>query len=334
MKQHPVPAMNRRSFVTSAAALSGVALAGQARAQEAYPSRPVRIIVPFAAGGNIDVQGRMAAQRLSEGLGGQFIVENRVGGNGIIAAEQIARAAPDGYTLLWASTSVIAIVPAAATKKMPYDPVKDFVPICGFSAGPQVLLVHESVPAKNLQEFVAWTKAQANPVAYAGGGGPASASNLIMALFQARTGLQMMNVSYRGTAPALADLIAGHVPTMFIPVSEATAQSTNPKLRMIAVTGATRSRSVPNVPTVAESGYPGFNAVSWTGLMGPTGLPKPIIDKLAAEMIKAGQDPKFIDQLTAQGVDSIAEGPEKFAAFIAAEMPLWADAVKRAGVTL
>lgn len=334
MKKHPVSAMNRRSFVTSAAALSGLALTGRAGAQDAYPSRPVRIVVPFAAGGNIDVQGRMCAQRLSETIGGQFIVENRVGGNGIIAADQIARAAPDGYNLLWASTSVIAIVPAAATGKVPYNPVKDFVPICGFSAGPQVLLVNADIPVKTLQEFVTWVKAQKNQVSYAGGGGPASASNLIMALFQSRTGLEMLNVSYRGTAPALADVIAGHVPCMFIPVSESVAQANNPRIRMIAVTGAERTRSLPNVPTVAESGYAGFNAVSWTGLMGPAGLPKAIVDRLSAEMVKAGKDPKFIEQLTAQGVDSIAEGPEKFAQFIAAEMPLWADAVKRAGVTL
>ena len=333
MRKPPVSAINRRSFVTSAAALSGLALTGSARAQDAYPSRSVRIVVPFAAGGNIDVQGRMCAQRLSETIGGQFVVENRVGGNGIIAADQIARSAPDGYNLLWASTSVIAIVPAAA-KKVPYDPVKDLVPICGFSAGPQVLLVNADVPAKTLQEFVTWVKAQKNQVSYAGGGGPASASNLIMALFLARTNMEMLNVSYRGTAPALTDVMAGHVPCMFIPVSEAIAQANNPKLRMIAVTGAARSSSVPNVPTVAEQGYPGFNAVSWTGLMGPAGLPKPIIDKLSAEMVKAGKDPKFVEQLTAQGVDSIAEGPEKFAQFIAAEMPLWADAVKRAGVTL
>lgn len=325
--------MNRRSFVASATAVSSLALAGRSYGQDAYPSRPVRVVVPFAAGGNIDIQGRMCAQRLSETIGGQFVVENRVGGNGIIAAEQIARSAPDGYNLLWASTSVIAIVPAAA-KKVPYDPVKDFVPICGFSAGPQVLLVNADVPAKTLQEFVGWVKAQKSQVTYAGGGGPASASNLIMALFQARTGLDMLNVSYRGTAPALTDVMAGHVPCMFIPVSEATAQASNAKLRMIAVSGAARSHSLPNVPTVAESGYASFNAVSWTGLMGPVGLAKEIVEKLSNEMVKAGKDPKFVEQLTAQGVDSIAEGPEKFVAYIASEMPLWADAVKRAGVTL
>lgn len=334
MINSPASALCRRSFVTSAAALSGLALTGRTNAQDAYPLRPVRVVVPFAAGGNIDVQGRMCAQRLSEATGGQFVVENRVGGNGIIAAEQIARSAPDGYTLLWASTSVIAIVPAAATNKVSYNPMKDFVPICGFSAGPQVLLVNADVSVKTLQEFVTWVKTQKNQVTYAGGGGPASASNLIMALFQARTGLDMLNVSYRGTAPALADVIAGHVPCMFIPVSESVAQATNPKLRMVAVTGAERTRGLPDVPTVAESGYPGFNAVSWTGLMGPAGLSGNIVEKLSAEMMKAGKEPKFVEQLTAQGVDSIAEGPAKFAAFIASEIPLWADAVKRAGVTL
>ena len=172
------------------------------------------MLVPFAAGGNIDVMGRLMASRLSETIGQQVIVENRVGGNGIVATEAVARAAPDGYTLLWASTSVIAIVPAAA--KVPYDPHKDLAPIGAMTAGPQVLLVNSNVPAKNVQEFVAWVKAQSAKVAYGGGGGPASASNLIMSLFQKRAGIEMTNVSYRGTAPALTDLIAGHIPTMFV----------------------------------------------------------------------------------------------------------------------
>ena len=185
-----------------------------------------------------------------------MIVENRVGGNGIVATEAVARAAPDGYTLLWASTSVVAIVPAAA--KVSYDPVKDLAPVGAMTAGPQVLLVNSSVPAKNVQEFVAWVKAQPAKIAYAGGGGPASASNLIMSLFQKRAGIEMTNVSYRGTAPALTDVIAGHIPTMFIPVSEAYAQATNPNIRLLAVSSAKRSLMLPDVPTIAESGYAGI----------------------------------------------------------------------------
>jgi tripartite-type tricarboxylate transporter receptor subunit TctC len=303
-------------------------------AGQSWPQRPIKLLVPFAAGGNIDVQGRLMAARLSEALGQQVVVENRVGGNGIIATEAVVRSAPDGYTLLWASTSVVAIVPAAAAGKLPYDPVKDLAPVSALSGGPQVLLVNSKVPAKSLQEFVAYVKSQPSKLAYAGGGGPASASNLIMTLFMKRAGLEMTNVSYRGTAPAMTDLIAGHIPTMFAPVSEAHAQATNPNVRMIAVSSETRARRVPDVPTIAESGYPGFHAVSWTGMMAPAGTPKEIIDKLAAEMVRAVNDPKFVEQLTAHGVNPLAEGPEKFAAMIAAEMPLWAEAVRIAGVKL
>ena len=329
MTANRTPALRR----ALAAGFSLLILSAPAAAQS-WPQRPIKLLVPFAAGGNIDIQGRMMAQRLSETLGQQVVVENRVGGNGIIATEAVARSTPDGYTLLWASTSVVAIVPAAAAGKIPYDPGKDLAPVSALSGGPQVLLVNADVPAKTVPEFVAYVKAQPNKLAYAGGGGPASASNLIMTLFLKRAGLEMTNVSYRGTAPAMTDLIAGHIPTMFAPVAEAHAQATNPKVRMLAVSSGTRSRRVPDVPTIAESGYPGFHAVSWTGLMAPAGTPKEIIDKLAGEMVRAVKDPKFAEQLTINGVDPLAEGPEKFAAMIASEMPLWAEAVRIGGVKL
>ena len=202
------------------------------------------------------------------------------------------------------------------------------------TAGPQVLLVNASVPAKNVQEFVAWVKAQPAKVAYAGGGGPASASNLIMSLFQKRAGIEMTNVSYRGTAPALTDIIAGHIPTMFIPVSEAYAQATNPNIRLLAVSSAKRSLMLPDVPTIAESGYAGFDAVSWTGLMAPAGTPKEIVDKLGDEMIKAVKDPKFVEQIVKAGNDPLGYGPAEFAKMIASEIPAWGEAVRSAGVKL
>jgi tripartite-type tricarboxylate transporter receptor subunit TctC len=202
------------------------------------------------------------------------------------------------------------------------------------TAGPQVLLVNSSVPAKNVQEFVAWVKAQPAKVAYAGGGGPASASNLIMSLFQKRAGIEMTNVSYRGTAPALTDVMAGHVPTMFIPVSEAYAQATNPSIRLLAVSSGKRSLMLRDLPTIAESGYPGFDAVSWTGLMAPAGTPKEIVDKLGAEMEKAVKDPKFVEQIVNAGNDPLGYGPAEFAKMIAAEIPAWGDAVRSAGVKL
>ena len=321
-------APHRRVLGVSLAFLCLVALADSASAQS-WPDRPIKLLVPFAAGGNIDVTGRLMAARLSEALGQQMIVENRVGGGGIIAMEAIQRAAPDGYTLLWASTNVMAIVPA--TTRVKYDPVKDFAPISELGSSPQVLLVNSKVPAKTVAEFVAYAKAQPAPLAYAGGGGPGSASNLIMALFLERAGLKMTSVSYRGTAPALTDVIGGQIPTTFVPISEAVAQAANPNLRILAVSSEKRSARLPDVPSIAET-YPGYNAVSWTGMLAPAGTPKAIVDKIAGEMARAAKDPKFIALLRDNGIDPAIEGPEKFAALIAAEIPNWAKAVGIAGV--
>jgi tripartite-type tricarboxylate transporter receptor subunit TctC len=317
-------------FVVGCALMLG-AITGGAQAQD-WPQRPVRIVVPFAAGGNIDVLGRLVAQRFSEAMGRQFIVENRVGGNGILAAEAVARSPADGYTLLWASTSVIAIFPALT--KVSYDPEKDFAPVSALGTNPHVLIVNPNVPAKTVAEFIAHVKAQPNKIAYAGGGGPGSASNLVMSLFLKLSNLEMQNVSYRGTAPALTDLIAGHIPAMFIPISEAQSHAREGTIRMLAVSSKTRARQAPEVPTLDESGLPGFHAVSWTGLMAPAGTPKEIIDRMASEFAAAVKDPKFIAALDQAGVDPLGDGPEKFAAMIASEMALWGEAVRVSGVKL
>jgi tripartite-type tricarboxylate transporter receptor subunit TctC len=318
-----------------AVALVAVALVAAATTAlaQGWPQRPVKVLVPFAAGGNIDVMGRLAASRLSETLGQQFVVENRVGGNGVIATEAVARAPADGSTLLWASTSVIAIFPAIS--KVGYDPVKDLAPVSLFGVAPQVLIVNPKIPAQSVPEFVAYVKAQKDKLAYAGGGGPGSASNLLMSLFLKRAGLEMTNVSYRGTAPALTDLIAGHIPTMFVPISEALPQARAGLIRMLAVSSGTRSREAPQVPTIAEQGFPGFDMVSWTGMMAPAGTPKDIIDRMAAEFGRALKDPQFVEHMHKAGVEPAADAsPAAFATFIAKEIALWGEAVKIAGVTL
>jgi tripartite-type tricarboxylate transporter receptor subunit TctC len=300
---------------------------------QGWPQRPVKVLVPFAAGGNIDVMGRLAASRLSEAFGQQFVVENRVGGNGMIATEAVARAPADGGTLLWASTSVIAIFPAIS--KVGYDPVKDLAPVSLFGVAPQVLIVNPKIPAQSVPEFIAYVKAQKDKLAYAGGGGPGSASNLLMSLFLKRAGLEMTNVSYRGTAPALTDLIAGHIPTMFVPISEALPQARAGLIRMLAVSSGTRSREAPDVRTLAEQGFPGFDMVSWTGMMAPAETPKDIIDRMAAEFGRALKDPQFIEHMHKAGVEPAADAsPTAFATFIAKEIALWGEAVKIAGVTL
>jgi tripartite-type tricarboxylate transporter receptor subunit TctC len=309
------------------------AVAATSALAQSWPQRPVKLLVPFAAGGNIDVMGRLAAARLSETLGQQFVVENRVGGNGIIATEAVARAPADGYTLLWASTSVIAIFPAMT--KVNYDPAKDLAPVSLFSTSPQVLIVNPKVPATTVPEFVAYVKSQKEKLVYAGGGGPGSVSNLLMATFLKRADLEMSNVSYRGTSIALTDVIAGHVPTMFIPISEALPQARAGMVRMLAVSSATRSREAPEVPTVAESGYPGYDFTSWTGLMAPVGTPKEIIDRMAAEIARAFTDPQFVANMQKAGVEPAANAsPAEFGAFIGKEIARWGEAVKIAGVTL
>ena len=244
----------RRVLLIALAVLCAGA-ASQAQTQtQSWPQRPVKLLVPFAAGGNIDVMGRLAAGRLSDALGQQFVVENRVGGNGAIATEAVARAPADGYTLLWASTSVLAIFPAIT--RVGYDPVKDFAPISLFGVAPQVLIVNPKFPAGNVAEFVAHVRSQKEKLAYAGGGGPGSASNLLMSLFLKRAGLQMTNVSYRGTAPALTDLIAGHIPTMFAPISEVLPQARAGHIRMLAVSSGTRSPEAPEVPSSPKPVFP------------------------------------------------------------------------------
>jgi tripartite-type tricarboxylate transporter receptor subunit TctC len=300
---------------------------------QGWPQHPVKVLVPFAAGGNIDVMGRLASQRLSEAFGQSFVVENRVGANGLIATEAVARAPADGYTLLWASTNVIAIFPAI--QKVSYDPQKDLAPVSLFSSAPQVLVVNPKLPIKNVPEFIAYVKSQRDKVAYGGGGGPGSASNLIMSLFLKRAGIEMDSVSYRGTAPALQDVIGGHIPTMFVPISEALQPARAGLIRMLAVSSDTRSREAPDVPTVAEQGFPGYHAVSWTGMMAPAATPKDIIERMAGEFARAFKDPKFLEQVHNSGAEAATDtSPAEFARFIAKEIPLWADAVKTAGVTL
>jgi tripartite-type tricarboxylate transporter receptor subunit TctC len=311
-------------------ALAALLIAGGAHAQD-WPNKPVRILVPYAAGGNSDSMARLSAQRLSETFGQQFVVENRVGANGAMAADAVARSAPDGYTLRWGVQPPIAIFPAMT--KVPYDSQKDFAPITVVGTNPFVLVVNKDVPAKTVPEFIAWVKAAPNKLSYAEGSA-GSVTHLSMALFLKRAGLDMTNVSYRGNAPALTDVIAGHLPTMFSNLSDAIPHIQSGAVRALAVSSETRVTQLPNVPTVAELGYPGYKAVTWNGLMAPAGTPKPIVDKIAGEIAKASKDPKFAERLASLGADPSGITPAQFADLIAADLKLWAEAVAIAGVKL
>ena len=320
--------MRPRTIMLLALAILGSLAAGAAQAQ-GWPQKPVRILVPYAAGGNSDGMARIVAQRLGDRLGQTFIVENRAGANGAIASEAVARAAPDGYTLLWAVTPPLTISPAMS--KVSYDAVKDFAPISVLGTNAFVLLVNKDFPAKSVREFIAYVRAQPNKMAYAEGSA-GSLTHLSMALFLKRAGLEMTNVSYRGNAPALTDVIAGHLPVMFSNVSDALPHAASGAVRLLAVSGDRRAPQIPDVPTVAESGFPGFNVITWNGLAAPAGTPKAIVDAMAGEIARATKDPAFVERLQSYGVDPVGNSPAEFAAMIAADVALWAEAVKGAGL--
>ncbi len=319
--------ITKRIALAMLAAAAAISIVGAAQAQD-WPQRPVRVIGPYAAGGNADVLARLTGQRLSEAFGQQFVAENRVGGNGVIAAEAVAHAPPDGYTLMWAVLPPVAIQPAMT--KVPYDPVKDFAPISVVGTNPFVLVVHKDVPAKTVQEFISWVKSQPGKLSYAEGA-VGSITHLAMALFLKRAGLEMTNVSYRGNNPALTDVVAGHVPTMFSNVSDALPQIKSGAIRALAVSSDKRLPQLPDVPTVAES-FPGYSAITWNGLMAPAGTPKPIIDKMAAEIAKACKDPAFVEKLAKLGADPLGNTPAEFAALVAADLKTWGEAVEVAGL--
>lgn len=308
--------------------LASAALAGPSFAED-WPSKPVRIIVPYAAGGNSDSMARLAAQRLSEALGQQFIVENRIGANGSIAADTVTRAEPDGYTLLWGVQPAVTVAPVLT--KVNFDPVKDFTPISVVGTNPFVLVVNKDIPAKTVAEFVAWVKSQPKTLSYAEGS-YGSITHLSMVLFLNRAGLQMTNVSYRGNAPALTDVIAGHLPAMFSNLSDALPQAESGAVRILAVSSAARVPQLPDVPTVAEAGYPGYKVLTWNGLLASAATPKPIIEKIAGELAKACKDTKFVERLATLGADPSCVTPAEFAELVAADLKQWSEVVATAGI--
>lgn len=324
--------MDLRKFVSVVALILAVSAAFGAPAQaqaQPWPSRTVRIVVPYAAGGNSDVMARVVAQRLTEAFGQTFIVENRVGANGALAAETVIRSGPDGHTLLWAVTPPMTIAPAMT--KLNYDPIKDFAPISAVAINGFVLVVNKDFPPKTLAEFVAYVKAQKDKMSYAEGTA-GSVTHLAMALFAKRAGLEMTNVSYRGNAPAMNDVIAGHLKTMFSNVSDALPHAASGAIRLLAVSTAHREPQIPDVPTVAESGFPGFSVVTWNGLAAPAGTPREIVDKIAGEIGRAVKDPQFADRLKAAGANPLGNTPDEFATMIKADTAIWADAVAVTGL--
>ncbi len=308
----------------------GLFSTGTAHAQ-AWPQRPVKIVVPYAAGGNTDGIARVVGEKLSHAFGQQFIVENRPGANGIVATELVANAAPDGYTLFMSTVGQIAVNPAMTT--MSFNPAARLAPVSNVASNPFVLAIHESVPAKTLEDFVTYVKARPGELSY-GSGGVGSIGHLTSALFLARAGLKMNHAAYRGGGPAVADLLGGHIPMYFANQSEVAPHEGKGVIRLIAISSLKRSAKLPDVPTVAEQGFPGFESLTWNGLLAPAATPKDIIDRLAAATANAVHDPEVVQRFASYGVDPIGNTPDEFAAEIKKDIPQWAEAVRISGAKL
>jgi tripartite-type tricarboxylate transporter receptor subunit TctC len=297
------------------------------RAQD-WPQRPVHVVVPFAPGGNTDVQARIVSERLSADLGQQFVVENRVGAGGAIAAEFVARSSPDGYTLFFSASPQIEIVPLV--QKVSYDPIKDFTPVSIVGTNPFVLGVQASLPVNDLQQFIDYVRARPGQLSYASGG-TGSIGHLSGALFLARAGLNMIHVPYKGGAPAVQDLVGGQVQMYFGNASELLQHSKSGKIKLLAVSSEKRVPQLPDLPAVAEL-YKGFRTVTWNGFLAPAGTPKAIVERLAQEVARIVRDPAVAERLEKLGVEPVGNSPAQFAEFIRSDAALWRDAVAAAGI--
>ena len=320
--------MIRRNF--AAVVLLGLMSFG-AHAQSAadYPTKPVKIIVPFPAGGTSDIMGRLIAEELAKQLKQPFVVDNKGGAGGAIGTDQAARAPADGYTLLLSGIGSNAVIHGFAAPKPNYVEA-DFIHISQLAAGPNVLVVHPSFPARTFKEFVAWVKA--NPGKFSYGQVTASSGHLTTEYLKQTAGLDMVGIPYKGGAPALNDVLANQIPGMFTNQDAVLPHVKAGKLRALAVTSAQRNPLYPDVPTVAESGYAGFTAVSWTGLSAPKGTPKAIIDKLEAAMVKAFADPAARAKLESNGFVVVASTSADYTQFVNREGERWAQVIKTGGL--
>jgi len=312
----------------STALLPAIAIA--AAPAQAYPTKPVRLVIPFPPGGGNDLLGRAFADRLGDRLGQQMISDNRGGGSTIIAAEIVARAPADGYTLLLATNTTLAIVPSLKSK-LPYDPIKDFEPISLVSNSPYLLVVHPGLQAKSVKELIALSKSKPGQINYASPGHGTS-NHLAVEMFKAMSGADLTAVPYKGTGPALADLLGGHVTVMFASTASARPLVLAGKLRALGISMAKRSPAMPEVATIAESGVPGFHMTSWAGIVAPRGMPAAIIARLNSEIATVIQQGDLRDKLAGQGFFPQTSTPQEFAAHIRSELVRTRKVVQAAGI--
>jgi tripartite-type tricarboxylate transporter receptor subunit TctC len=304
------------------------ALAQPVLAQDKWPSRPIKLVVPFAAGGNTDAVARITAAHMQTALGVGIIIENKGGAGGIVGTDAVAKAAPDGYTFCVCSIGSITISPA--TEKLPYDPLSDIVPISLLNTNPLILLVNPKVPVNSVAELIALAKSNPNGLNYSSSG-LGGLMYFSAELFKAKTGAPMTHVPYRGGAPATAAVISGEVQLVFTNMSDAVGQLDGGKVRALAVTTSKRSPSAPDVPTLAELGLAGYNTESWNALFAPKGTPQPIVDRMAQLAAEMAKDPTVQKQMANFGSVAVANTPAEFGKMLRDETTLWADLVKQIG---
>ncbi|MGB2819005.1 MAG: tripartite tricarboxylate transporter substrate binding protein [Burkholderiaceae bacterium] len=321
--------MNRRELLQASAAL--LTLPGVARAQQGYPTRPIRYIVPVAAGGGNDMIARVVTQRWGSVIGQPFVVENQGGGGGVIASQTVARAPADGYTLMQGYVATHGTNPA--TRKVPYDAIKDFTPIGMIGATPNALVVASVVPAKTVAEFIDYVKKNPGKVNY-GSAGPGSLTHLTMELLKHEAGLDITHVPYKGIAPAINDLLGGQTQAMFPGLAAALPHLRSGRARALAVTGKQRSAQLPDVPTMEEAGFKGFDAMQWYGSVGPAGMPADVVRRLNETQVAVLKDPDLREKLSGEAVEPWPMTPEQFGEYIRGEIQRWTALAKARNIRL
>jgi len=298
-------------------------------AQGTYPSRNIKMIVPYPPGGTTDLLGRLIADQIKTGLNAIVVVENKPGAGTTLGAEQVAHSEPDGYTLLMATSTTLAIN-KWLYKKLPYDPVKDFAPVALVAGVPFALIINPAIPAKTLAEFIAYAKS--NPGLAYGSAGNGSPQHLAAEMLRSAAGIDIRHVPYRGSVPAMLDVIAGHIPFMIVDLQPALQQIKEGKVRVLGVTTPKRVAAAPEIPTIAEGGLPGYELVAWQGVVAPAGTPRPVVDALAGQIKKLLDDPSTRERFTSIAIEPLpGSTPESFGDYIKSEVDRWADIVKKSG---
>ncbi|SHH38442.1 Bug family tripartite tricarboxylate transporter substrate binding protein [Pollutimonas bauzanensis] len=316
----------------SALAVTALALMlPQAVNAQAYPSRPIKMVVPFSPGGASDILARVVAQKMTESMGQSVVVENRPGGSGIIGTEAVARSQPDGYTLLFGTISTLAVNPNIFSK-LPYDPLTSFAPITLAADVPLVLVANSTVPVKNVEELIKYSKSEAgSSISYASGGNGTS-QHLAAELFKSLAHVDWLHVPYKGSAPGMMDLVSGQVNVMFDNINTAMPHIKADKLRALAISSARRSALMPELPTVAEAGLPEFEVSTWFAFLAPAGTPAEIVSRLNTEMVKALANADVKEKLSVQGLTTIGSTPGQLAVYIQKEIEKWGRVIKAAGI--